>query len=84
MIVVLPAPETGPLAVLWWAAVLAFLILAVVFTIRAWFRTSRRRDSDAKPGGDESPSEAVLWVVFLVVVALVAAVLFAVHIVPGT
>jgi hypothetical protein len=33
-IYLLPVPRTGLLAVLWWAAILAFFILAALYTIR--------------------------------------------------
>jgi hypothetical protein len=76
-LIVLRPPSRGPLAVLWWAAILAFFILAAYYAIRA--RSMAR--SGNRVG---KPSSVTLWVLFLLVVALVAVVLFAIHIVPGT
>lgn len=78
-LVVLRPPRTGLLAVLWWAAILAFFILAAFYTIRTRFMANGNR-----AGGDTGPPQAMLWVVFLIVVALVAVVLLALHVVPGT
>jgi hypothetical protein len=79
-LVVLRPPRTGLLAVLWWAAILAFFILAAFYTIRTRFMSRRGN----RAGGYTSPSQVMLWVVFLIVVAMVAVVLLALHIVPGT
>jgi hypothetical protein len=76
-LLVLPPPRTGGLAVLWWAALIAFFILAALDTIRG--RLRRGADS-----GDANPSQLMLLISFLVVVALVAVVLRAIRVIPGT
>jgi Na+/H+ antiporter NhaC len=76
-------PRTGPLAVLWWAAVVAFLVLAAVYTIRGRLGAQRRNETSADSGGVYNPSPLVLWFTFLVVVALVSVVLFALRVIPG-
>jgi hypothetical protein len=79
-IYLLPVPRTGLLAVLWWAGILAFFILAGLYTIRAGLIAKR----GGRASRDSSPSQLMLWVVFLTVVALVAVVLLALHVLPGT
>ena len=79
-IYLLPVPRTGLLAVLWWAAILASFILAALYTIRTGLIAKRGGRADR----DSSRSKVMLWVVFLIVVALVAVVLLALHVVPGT
>lgn len=83
-LLVLPAPKTGPLAVLWWAAVIAVVILAAFYTVRGRFAARGGNGPSADSIRDANPSQMVLWVSFLVLMALVSAVLFAVHLIPGT
>ena len=64
---------------LWWAAILAFFILAALYAIRAGLIAKIGN----RTGSNSSPSQVMLWVIFLIVVALVAVVLLAFHAVPG-
>src|SRR5260221_9582450 len=78
-IYLLPVPRTGLLAVLWWAGILAAFILAAIYMIRTGLIAKR----EVGAGSDSSPSQVMLWAVFLIVAALVTVVLLALHVVPG-
>ena len=80
-LLVLPPPRSGLLAVLWWAGILAFFIMAVAYTVLR--RLENRRGGTALPGV-ENPSELKILAWFLPVMVLVAALLLASRVIPGT
>lgn len=69
-------PNSGLLAVLWWSAVIAFVILAPIYLIRA-----RRLAKETSPSEGRGVN---VYVAFLGVMALVAIVLLALRVIPGT
>ena len=83
-LIVLPPPRSGLLAVLWWAAVITFLVFVVRSTILDRIAAHGRKAAGMEPPEAARPSEARLWLWFLLVLILVAAILLATRIVPGT
>ena len=80
-LLVLPPPRSGLLAVLWWAGIVAFVIMAAAYTVLS--RLQERRGGKLSPGF-ANPSELKIWAGFLPVMVLVAAILLAIRVIPGT
>jgi hypothetical protein len=78
---VLPPPRSGLLAVLWWAGIIAFLIMAAVYTVLNRLEALR----GAKMSGRlANPSQLAILAWFLALVVLASAILLAIRVVPGT
>ena len=57
-LLVLPPPRTGLLAVLWWAGIVAFVMMAGAYTVLSWLQ--QRRGGKLSPGF-ANPCELKLW-----------------------
>jgi hypothetical protein len=80
-LLVLPPPRSGLLAVLWWAGIISFFIMAAAYTILIRLEAHRGGKMSARLA---NPSQLKILAWFLAVMVLVAAILLAIRVVPGT
>ena len=80
-LLVLRPPRSGLLAVLWWAGIIAFFIMAAAYSVLNRLEALR---GGKMSGRLANPSQLAILAWFLALVVLVSAILLAIRVVPGT